>query len=103
VQRVVTAAFLLSFAFGQQREPSLSVLHLIAAGAGALLLLGLWTPACGTLIAAVEVWIAFSYADPDGVAILLAVLGGSLAMIGPGAWSVDARLFGRKHFELPSR
>jgi hypothetical protein len=26
----------------------------------------------------------------------LAVLGLSLAMIGPGAWSVDACLFGRK-------
>jgi len=30
------------------------------------------------------------------MAVVLAVLGVSLAMIGPGAWSVDARLFGRK-------
>jgi uncharacterized membrane protein YphA (DoxX/SURF4 family) len=28
--------------------------------------------------------------------LVLAILGLSLAMIGPGAWSVDARLFGRK-------
>jgi putative oxidoreductase len=28
--------------------------------------------------------------------IVLVVLGLSLAMIGPGAWSIDARLFGRK-------
>jgi hypothetical protein len=28
----------------------------------------------------------------------LAVLGASLAMIGPGAWSFDARIFGRKQF-----
>jgi putative oxidoreductase len=26
-----------------------------------------------------------------------------LAMIGPGAWSVDARLYGRKRFDMPER
>ena len=103
VQRVVTAAFLVFLSSGQQRESFLLALHLIAAGAGVLLLVGLWTPACGTLIAAVEVWIAVSYPDRDSIAILLAALGATLAMIGPGAWSVDARLFGRKHFELPKR
>jgi putative oxidoreductase len=29
----------------------------------------------------------------------VATLGATLAMIGPGAWSIDAQLFGRKHFE----
>jgi hypothetical protein len=28
---------------------------------------------------------------------MLIVFGGTLAMIGPGAWSIDARLFGRKY------
>jgi len=27
---------------------------------------------------------------------MLATLGATLAMVGPGAWSIDARLFGRK-------
>jgi putative oxidoreductase len=31
------------------------------------------------------------------MSIVLALLGSTLAMIGPGAWSIDARLFGRKH------
>jgi hypothetical protein len=35
--------------------------------------------------------------DP-GIPIALAVLGVTLALIGPGEWSVDARLYGRKHF-----
>jgi hypothetical protein len=35
--------------------------------------------------------------------ILLAALGAGLAMIGPGAWSVDARLFGRKRIRIPQR
>jgi putative oxidoreductase len=31
------------------------------------------------------------------------VLGAALAMLGPGGCSVDARLFGRKHIEIPQR
>jgi putative oxidoreductase len=81
----------------------LFVLHIIGACAGTLLLLGLWTPICGTLIAIVEVWIAFSHAGGDGIAFMLAAFGATLAMIGPGAWSIDARLFGRKHLEIPHR
>jgi hypothetical protein len=34
---------------------------------------------------------------------LLAALGVSLVMPGPGAWSVDARLFGRKQIDIRSR
>jgi len=30
-------------------------------------------------------------------------LGAALAMLGPGAWSVDARLFGRKRIQIPLR
>jgi len=57
---------------------------------------GLWTPVAGTLIAAVELWIALVHPRDPSSAILLATLGATLAMIGPGAFSVDARLFGRK-------
>jgi len=62
---------------------------------------GFWTPAAGTLVAIVELWIAFSRAGDPWTAILLAALGGTLAMIGPGAWSIDARLFGRKQIATP--
>jgi len=75
---------------------------MIAAGAGILLLVGLWTPVVGAVIAASELWIVFSGGDPS-LPIVLAILGATLAMIGPGAWSIDARLFGRKHFEIPER
>jgi putative oxidoreductase len=102
LQRVVTAMFLFSFGFDRHREITLFILHMIGAGAGTLLLLGLWTPVCGALIAVVEVWIALYYAG-CGTSIVLAALGATVAMIGPGAWSIDARLFGRKHFEIPQR
>jgi uncharacterized membrane protein YphA (DoxX/SURF4 family) len=32
--------------------------------------------------------------------LVLAALSLSLAMLGPGAWSLDARRFGRKVFEI---
>ena len=76
---------------------------MIAAGAGIFLLGGLWTPLAGALVTIVEVWIAFSRSGDPWIPFMLAVLGAALAMVGPGAWSVDARLFGRKHIDIPER
>ena len=76
---------------------------MIAAAAGILLLVGLWTPVVGTVVAIVEVWIVCSGASDPWIPIILATLGATLAMVGPGAWSIDARLFGRKHIEIPER
>lgn len=73
----------------------------IGAFAGALILAGLWTPVAGILVAIMEAWIAFSLPASAALPAVLAVLGASLAMIGPGAWSLDAWLFGRKHIEPP--
>jgi putative oxidoreductase len=75
------------------------VLGFVGAAAGALLVAGLWTPVAGSVVVIVELWTAF--VDPGNIwmPLALAVLGGSLAMIGPGAWSIDARLFGRKQIE----
>ena len=80
----------------------------IGAGAGVLLLLGLYTPVAGVAAAIVEVWIAFSHPGNLWAPIGRICLGLGLAMIGPGAWSIDARLFGRKqidpsNFEMESR
>jgi len=105
LQRVVIATVLFCSGLGHLKEPSQAALilpQIIAAGAGILLLLGLWTPVCGTLIAVVELWIAYS-SRHAGIPIVLATLGITLAMIGPGAWSIDARLFGRKHIEISER
>ena len=71
--------------------------ELIGSVLGLFILAGLWTPAAGALVAVVQVWIGLTSAGNESVAILLAALGGTLAMIGPGAWSIDARLFGRKY------
>jgi hypothetical protein len=73
--------------------------QIIGLCAGMLFLAGLWTPVVGTLIAVVEVWIALTQLGNPWIPIVLATLGGTTAMIGPGAWSLDARIFGRKHIE----
>jgi len=68
-----------------------------------LLLAGVWTPVSGTLAAVLQLWIAFSGAGYLRAVLLLAALGAALAMLGPGAWSVDAYLFGRKRIDIPNR
>jgi len=71
--------------------------HMAGAVVGVFILAGFWTPVAGALVAAVELWIAFADTGDAWKSIFLAVLGATLVMIGPGAWSIDARLFGRKH------
>lgn len=73
----------------------------IGALAGILLLAGLWTPVTGIVLAIMDAWTAFSLPASAALPAILAVVGASLAMIGPGAWSLDAWLFGRKHIEPP--
>ena len=63
---------------------------------GLFILAGLWTPVAGALVGAVELWIVVAGGANIWMSLTLAVFGGTLAMIGPGAWSIDARLFGRK-------
>jgi putative oxidoreductase len=83
--------------------PAVAAFHLIAAGAAALLLVGFWTPVAGVMVAVAETCLAFSHPNDPWTHILHGALGASLAMIGPGAWSVDARLFGRKRIQIPHR
>jgi putative oxidoreductase len=74
----------------------------LSISAGLLLLAGLWTPVAATLAALEALWNVFSSAHPWPW-IMLATLGVALALIGPGAWSIDARLFGWKRLEIRDR
>lgn len=73
--------------------------YLTGAIAGLFILFGLWTPLAGTAVAAVEVWILLAGYENPLIAITMGILAGTLAMIGPGVWSIDAHLYGRKHIE----
>jgi len=76
-----------------------AILHVLGAGAGILLFAGLWTPIAGTVVTLLELW-SVSQAGDLRNHILLGTLGAALAMLGPGAWSVDARLFGWKRIDI---
>jgi uncharacterized membrane protein YphA (DoxX/SURF4 family) len=82
-------------------DARLFLLQIVGAAAGLLILAGLWTPVVGVLTGMAQVWIALTQPVTQSLAILLAGMAFSLAMIGPGAWSVDARLYGRKQL-LPT-
>ena len=79
----------------------LAVLQIVGAATGLLMLGGLWTPVAGVLAGLVEAWIAFTHPGTQPLAIMLAGLAISLAMIGPGTWSIDAELYGRKQILPP--
>jgi uncharacterized membrane protein YphA (DoxX/SURF4 family) len=93
-----------SHLLGGVGTPITVALDFIEAAGGIFLLAGLWTPITGALLTIDELWTAFSLSpsEPDSrlVHILLAVLTAGVAMLGPGAWSIDARLFGRKRFKM---
>jgi len=76
---------------------------ILALAAAILLLAGLWTPVAGTVVALVELRAAFSSAGDPWTPILLATLGVALTLLGPGTWSVDARLFGWKRIDIENR
>ena len=71
-------------------------LQIVAAITGVFLLVGLWTPVAGTIIALSEIGIVLTGTTHPRSTILLATQAIALAFLGPGSLSIDARLFGRK-------
>jgi uncharacterized membrane protein YphA (DoxX/SURF4 family) len=80
-----------------------SILNVVVIVDGILLAVGLWTPISGLLTGAFGAWYAVSRADHMWPGILLASVGAALALLGPGAWSIDARLFGWKRIDVRDR
>jgi uncharacterized membrane protein YphA (DoxX/SURF4 family) len=75
-------------------------LSTIAATGGLLLLAGLWTPISSAVTALLEFGIAIETGDDRAAHFLAAAITLSLTVLGPGAWSVDARLFGRRRISI---
>ena len=77
--------------------------------AGAFLLAGLMTPFVAVFVAVGGVGIALSLVPLPGQALFdsslaltnLIVLSITIALLGPGAYSLDARMFGRREITIP--
>lgn len=82
---------------------STTVTWAVLGGSGILIVAGLWTPIAGTLVAAIEVGQMLAFPADAWASLFLGTMAGALAMLGPGLWSIDARLFGWKRVEAPPR
>jgi uncharacterized membrane protein YphA (DoxX/SURF4 family) len=77
--------------------------------AGLLLAAGLFTPILSVTVSAAAVCVALSIfpAASEGLlkghfaAVMVAAVGISLALVGPGEFSLDFRLFGRREIIIP--
>ena len=78
------------------------VASVLSAADGLLLGVGLWTPVAGAIGALMALLHAASSA-PSAGDLMLAPVSAALALLGPGAWSIDARLFGWKRIEIAPR
>ena len=102
LQRGLAGSLLLYYGISQisTRPPGILIIpESMGALAGLFLLVGLWTPVAGTVAFLMQLWVILAGMREPMIAVVSAMLGATVAMIGPGAWSIDARIFGRKHIE----
>ena len=101
--RVIVAIPLVHAGLRAASLPAPVITEVVTAGAAILLLIGLWTPIAGALVAFAQLGLAWSHPPDPWTHVQFGVLGAALAMLGPGGCSVDARLFGRKQIQIPQR
>ena len=100
--RIAAAAVLLSEATLGLTRAGLPAQHIeqgLAGTLGLLLFAGLWTPVVAVMVAIAAVAQLLARGQ-SWQWLLLALIGAALALLGPGAWSIDARLFGRKRVDI---
>jgi uncharacterized membrane protein YphA (DoxX/SURF4 family) len=85
-------------------EPTLLLMHGLTIITAMLLIVGLWTPVAGAAQALLQLYSNFpGIAAADSSHMLWAAVGLCAAMLGPGAYSLDSRLFGRRRIEVRRR
>jgi uncharacterized membrane protein YphA (DoxX/SURF4 family) len=109
---VVTFAFAARWiGSAADRSPYVWVIGVISAACGLMLVLGLMTLIAGVTASASILAITFSSSSlssvlSSGAAVLnlvTAILAFGLALTGPGAFSIEGRLYGRREILVPPR
>ncbi len=87
---------------GNQTAAALSslVAGALAVASGALLLLGFLTPIAASVSG---LGIAVHLSDDGRASVFVVIVAVAVVLLGPGAFSVDARLFGRREIVIPQR
>jgi putative oxidoreductase len=80
-----------------------AIMAFLLAIAAILLGVGFCTPIVGTVLALIESGSILMRPAEWQLHLLVATVGYALAMLGPGLWSIDARLFGWKRIETLPR
>ncbi|HEX8398521.1 MAG TPA: hypothetical protein VF644_13895 [Pyrinomonadaceae bacterium] len=73
---------------------------------GASLLAGFLTPLCGTVISlggALSIFSSIQRGKLEMPVFCITVISAAVILLGPGAFSIDARLFGRREIIIPDR
>ncbi|MFL6602653.1 MAG: DoxX family protein [Steroidobacteraceae bacterium] len=91
------------FTLLEVHSPAAAAIGLVGVLTSALVLLGLWTPYAAAMLGLAQLWPVFFGGLAGEAHICRAAVAVSLVMLGPGAWSIDRLLFGRKRIDLPAR
>jgi hypothetical protein len=106
ILRVAISTFLICdarSALVEPRQGSGLLTTLVAAGFGVLLCLGIWTPVAGAAVALLELYLILLRQGASWPSLLAAAIASGLTLLGPGAWSIDSHIYGRKRISISDR
>ena len=89
-----------ALALPQSASSPTAILAGAAAVTGVFLVVGLWTPVAGLAVCLLELATALFVGQAAEPRLVRAAIGLGLALLGPGALSIDARRFGRRRVEI---
>jgi uncharacterized membrane protein YphA (DoxX/SURF4 family) len=100
--RLTLACGLLADALARTLEPGTFqvLLPLGECLATMLLVMGLWTPVTGAVVCVLQLGMALTTSGSTELLLQRAAIGLCVMFLGPGIWSIDARLFGRRRIVI---
>lgn len=97
ILRLTVATMLIVDGYAQWSQANLTCVHVMVVVTVSLLCLGILTPYCSVLCVLLALWTLWDTRGQNGFHLIMFVLISLVtAVLGPGAYSVDARLFGRR-------